>query len=80
RSIQRRGRTGRSRAGQVIILVTAGTRDEASLIASERKERMMHKRLHSLKQQWDREKARNRKSNAKNAVTRKGQNVLSDFI
>ncbi|NLI73892.1 MAG: hypothetical protein GX369_03870, partial [Euryarchaeota archaeon] len=51
RSIQRRGRTGRSRAGQVIILVTAGTRDEASLIASERKERMMHRHLENIRRQ-----------------------------
>jgi len=57
RSIQRRGRTGRSRAGQVVVLVTAGTRDEQSLNSSEKKEREMRKRLWSLKQQWDRESA-----------------------
>ena len=80
RSIQRRGRTGRSRAGQVIVLVTAGTRDEASLNASEKKEREMRKRLHSLKQQWDREAAKAKKSEAKCASAKKGQNALSDFV
>jgi ERCC4-related helicase len=80
RSIQRRGRTGRSRAGQVIVLVTAGTRDEASLNASEKKEREMRKRLHSLKQQWDREAAKTKRSEAKGPAPKKGQNALSDFV
>ncbi len=53
RSIQRRGRTGRSRAGKVIVMVTAGTRDEASLYSSERKEKNMNKRLRSLKSDLD---------------------------
>ena len=77
RSIQRRGRTGRSRAGQVVVLITAGTRDEASLNASEKKEREMRKRLYSLKQQWDRETAKEKKE--KERVLKKGQNALSDF-
>jgi len=57
RSIQRRGRTGRSRAGRVVVMVTAGTRDEASLYSAEKKEKEMRKRLRTLKEQWDREKA-----------------------
>jgi len=77
RSIQRRGRTGRSRAGQVVVLVTAGTRDEASLNASEKKEREMRKRLHSLKQQWDREHAKEQKERER--TLKKGQNALTDF-
>jgi Fanconi anemia group M protein len=75
RSIQRRGRTGRSRAGRVVVLVTAGTRDEASLHSSEKKEREMRKRLYSLKQQWDRETA---KEKVKKEV-KKGQLNLTDF-
>jgi Fanconi anemia group M protein len=77
RSIQRRGRTGRSRAGRVVVLITAGTRDEASLNSSERKEREMRKRLYSLKQQWDRETAVQRKEKEK--ALKKGQNTLADF-
>jgi Fanconi anemia group M protein len=76
RSIQRRGRTGRSRAGRVVVLVTAGTRDEASLNSSEKKEREMRKRLHTLKQQWDRESTKVAKPRK---VEKKGQTNLSDF-
>jgi Fanconi anemia group M protein len=75
RSIQRRGRTGRSRAGRVVVLVTAGTRDEASLHSSEKKERDMRKRLHTLKQQWDKESAKEKEKSA----PKKGQLALSDF-
>jgi ERCC4-related helicase len=76
RSIQRRGRTGRSRAGKVVVLVTAGTRDEASLHSSEKNEREMHKRLVTLKKQWDREKVVER---ALAKPSKKGQNTLIDF-
>jgi Fanconi anemia group M protein len=74
RSIQRRGRTGRSRAGRVVVLVTAGTRDEASLNSSEKKEREMRKRLHTLKAQWDRDADKRPRK-----VEKKGQTNLSDF-
>ena len=49
RSIQRRGRTGRSRAGRVVVLVTAGTRDVTSLQAAAGKERAMHRHLARFK-------------------------------
>ena len=41
RTIQRRGRTGRSSAGRVIILITSGTRDEAYHWAEGSRERKM---------------------------------------
>src|SRR2546428_802079 len=41
RTIQRRGRTGRSAAGRVVTLVTKDTRDEAYLYSARRKERKM---------------------------------------
>jgi Fanconi anemia group M protein len=41
RSIQRKGRTGRSNIGEVTILITEGTRDEAYFYASVNKERKM---------------------------------------
>ncbi len=41
RSIQRKGRTGRSHLGEVTILITEGTRDEAYFYASINKERKM---------------------------------------
>ncbi len=41
RSIQRRGRTGRHKPGEVFVLVTKGTRDEGYYWSSKRKERVM---------------------------------------
>ncbi|OGS56191.1 MAG: hypothetical protein A3K60_08720 [Euryarchaeota archaeon RBG_19FT_COMBO_56_21] len=49
RTIQRRGRTGRRRAGRVIILVTRDTKDEAYLWSSRKKETQMRRELDSLK-------------------------------
>ncbi|MBI4182024.1 MAG: DEAD/DEAH box helicase [Candidatus Aenigmarchaeota archaeon] len=45
RSIQRRGRVGRGRAGAVMMLVTKGTRDEAFRWSAARKERSMRSAL-----------------------------------
>jgi len=49
RTIQRRGRTGRSAAGRVVTLVTKDTRDEAYLYSARRKERKMHVELDRLR-------------------------------
>ena len=49
RTIQRRGRTGRSAKGKVIMLVTKDTRDEAFLYSAKRKERKMHQELDRLR-------------------------------
>jgi len=49
RTIQRRGRTGRKRAGKVVILITKDTRDEAYYWSSQRKEKKMHKELENLR-------------------------------
>lgn len=49
RTIQRRGRTGRSARGRVIMLVTRDTRDEAFLYSAKRKERKMHQELDRLR-------------------------------
>ena len=43
RTIQRRGRTGRRRQGEVVILVAEGTRDERAKDSAKRKEEYMHK-------------------------------------
>ena len=52
RSIQRRGRTGRSRPGRVVVLVTRGTSDELSLAASTRKEEAMRRNILKVQQEW----------------------------
>ncbi len=48
RSIQRKGRTGRARAGRVVVLMAKGTRDEAYYWISERKEKTMQKQIRGL--------------------------------
>lgn len=48
RTIQRRGRTGRTGPGRVVVLVTKGTRDEASLASSIRKEKAMRRQVARL--------------------------------
>ncbi len=49
RAIQRRGRTGRLRSGEVIILATKGTRDMGYRWSAYHKEKRMHRILESLK-------------------------------
>ncbi len=49
RYIQRRGRTGRGRLGEVIILATKGTRDVAYLWASRQREKKMKRELRWLR-------------------------------
>ncbi len=51
RTIQRRGRTGRSAAGRVVMLVTTDTRDEAYFYSARRKERKMHQELDRLRKE-----------------------------
>jgi Fanconi anemia group M protein len=51
RTIQRRGRTGRSAAGRVVMLVTKDTRDEAYFYSARRKERKMHEELDRLRKE-----------------------------
>jgi ERCC4-related helicase/ERCC4-type nuclease len=49
RTIQRRGRTGRRRAGKVVMLVTRNTKDEAYFYSSKKKEVQMRRELESLR-------------------------------
>ncbi|MEW6070399.1 MAG: helicase-related protein, partial [Candidatus Thermoplasmatota archaeon] len=49
RTIQRRGRTGRTRAGKVSILITKKTRDEAYYWSSKKKEKKMRFEIQKLK-------------------------------
>lgn len=50
RSIQRRGRTARTRKGKVVILITKNTRDEAYYWSSRGKEKTMWRSLNKLKE------------------------------
>ncbi|MFZ0830304.1 MAG: DEAD/DEAH box helicase [Thermoplasmata archaeon] len=51
RTIQRRGRTGRFRAGRVIVLITTGTRDVGTFLSAGRKEQRMHEMLEKVEAQ-----------------------------
>lgn len=51
RTIQRRGRTGRRRAGKVVILITRDTRDEAYHWTSRSKEKRMKRELQILREE-----------------------------
>ncbi len=53
RKIQRTGRVGRVKAGEIIHLITKGTRDEALLWTSMRKEKRMHNILGSMKRKME---------------------------
>jgi ERCC4-related helicase len=48
RTIQRRGRTGRARAGHAVVLVAAGTRDEGLQRGASARERRMHAMLEKV--------------------------------
>lgn len=48
RSIQRKGRTGRARAGRVVVLMAKGTRDEAYYWISDRKEKAMNRQIRGM--------------------------------
>ncbi|MEI8332129.1 MAG: ERCC4 domain-containing protein, partial [Methanomicrobiales archaeon] len=48
RSIQRRGRTGRSGTGKIVVMVTKGTSDEVFRHISASKEKQMHKSMRTM--------------------------------
>lgn len=48
RSIQRRGRTGRTKSGEIIVLMTKNTRDEAYYWSSKKKEKKMKNTIKKL--------------------------------
>jgi len=52
RSIQRRGRAGRLKAGKVFVLITTGTRDEAYFHSSRKKEESMNRIVGRMQKQF----------------------------
>ena len=48
-SSQRRGRTGRRRLGEVVVLIAEDTRDEGSMAAAKRKEKGMQRAVHRVR-------------------------------
>ncbi len=62
RAIQRKGRTGRSREGRIVVLVTRGTRDEGYYYSSLRKERKMYEKLYRIREELNMKKTGIQKS------------------
>jgi len=54
RTIQRRGRTGRHREGEVVVLIAEDTRDEGARAAAERKEEFMQRAVHRVRRRLPR--------------------------
>ena len=61
RTIQRRGRTGRKRDGEVYVMVTKDTRDEAFENSSRKKEDLMRSRLEKLNRELEKKRRRSPK-------------------
>lgn len=51
RTIQRRGRVGRTKLGKIVVLMTRGTRDEANFYTAKRKEAKMKEIMHRMQRQ-----------------------------
>lgn len=56
RTIQRRGRVGRTKLGKIIMLVTRNTRDEANFYTARRKESAMHEILTDMRDELKQKK------------------------
>ena len=81
RTIQRRGRTGRHREGEVMVLVAEGTKDESAKISAERKEENMQRAVHRIRRKLPR-KAHEDLSNMNNFKVKVGgeETTAVDFI
>jgi Fanconi anemia group M protein len=54
RTIQRRGRTGRHREGEVVVLIAEDTRDEGARASAERREEFMQRAVHRVRRKLPR--------------------------
>ena len=81
RTIQRRGRTGRHREGEVMVLVAEGTRDENAKISAEKKEKNMQRAVQRIRRKLPR-KVHEDLSNLNNFSVRNDVEEItaSDFI
>ena len=81
RTIQRRGRTGRHREGEVVVLIAEETRDEGAWAAAERREEYMRRAVHRVR----REIARGAVANLSNLnkfeiKSKRGSISANDFV
>jgi len=80
RSIQRRGRTGRLEEGEVTILVTTGTRDEAYRWSSFHKEKRMYRNLDKLKKEFSLSSIEEREEQNSNCGTTLHQYISEEKV
>ena len=81
RTIQRRGRTGRHREGEVMVLIAEGTRDENMRKAAQKKEENMYRSVQRVRRKLPR-KTHQDLSNIQNFGIKDGNKLISasDFI
>ncbi|MEW6329628.1 MAG: helicase-related protein, partial [Candidatus Micrarchaeota archaeon] len=75
RSIQRRGRAGRAKAGEVIVLITKGTRDEAYYWVAQKKEKRMRRIVKRMQLGFEGKPARGEKKKK-----RRVQSKITDYF
>jgi Fanconi anemia group M protein len=80
RTIQRRGRVARLKGGEVIILVTRGTRDEIFKWVAAARERTMHKIIASLKEKKKKTKREKKEKKEEKNKEKLVQKKISEFF
>jgi ERCC4-related helicase len=80
RSIQRRGRTGRLEEGEVTILVTSNTRDEAYRWSSFHKEKRMYRSLEKIKKEFSLSSIEEREDQTNNGKTTLHQYISDEKV
>ncbi len=79
RHIQRRGRTGRHDEGEVIILVTKGTRDEGYKWSAHHKEKRMYRNLDQLKKAIKFTSQEKKESTLQSYINEKKTTIFADY-
>ncbi|MCF7866522.1 DEAD/DEAH box helicase [Candidatus Woesearchaeota archaeon] len=82
RTVQRRGRTGRQKEGQVITLITKGTRDEGYKWAAHHKEKRMYQALKNIKNKLHEKNNEEQKTilGSQESVSKTQNKPLADFL
>ena len=81
RTIQRRGRTGRHREGEVVVLIAEGTRDEGARASAERREGFMQRAVHRVSRKLPRSHHRDLSNLGRFEVFSEGSSVrASEFV
>ena len=80
RTIQRRGRTGRRRLGEVVVLIAEDTRDEGSMAAAKRKEKGMQRAVHRVRRGLPRGHHSDLSNLDSFMILGEGQMPASDFV